>query len=162
LSIDGCAQGRKRLCAQFFQKWEPLGIHLRDVLFTLVEVLSSTMRGVGDAVVPAAITMVFTCIVLLIYLWGYAFSHNSNLTIAVIYPISWVLTSIAFLLYYKSRKWMPEDLDEREEHIAGSDERRHLRADGDDRRIVADEEVHHRVTTREDDDRRRARRSSGG
>ena len=45
-----------------------------------------------------------------------------------------------------------EDLDEREEHIAGSDERRHLRADGDDRRIVADEEVHHRVATREDDD----------
>ena len=77
------------------------------VLFTLVEVLSSTMRGVGDAVVPAAITMVFT-IVRLIYLWGYAFSHNSNLTIAVIYPISWVLTSIAFLLYYKSRKWMPK------------------------------------------------------
>ena len=56
----------------------------------------------------AAITMVFTCIVRLIYLWGYAFSHNSNLTIAVIYPISWVLTSIAFLLYYKSRKWMPK------------------------------------------------------
>ena len=27
---------------------------------------------------------------------------------AVIYPISWVLTSIAFLLYYKSRKWMPK------------------------------------------------------
>ena len=78
------------------------------VLFTLVEVLSATMRGVGDAVVPAAITMVFTCIVRLIYLWGYAFSHNSNLTIAVIYPISWVLTSIAFLLYYKSRKWMPK------------------------------------------------------
>ena len=78
------------------------------VLFTLVELLSSTMRGVGDAVVPAAITMVFTCIVRLIYLWGYAFSHNSNLTIAVIYPISWVLTSIAFLLYYKSRKWMPK------------------------------------------------------
>ena len=66
------------------------------------------VRGVGDAVVPAAITMVFTCIVRLIYLWGYAFSHNSNLTIAVIYPISWVLTSIAFLLYYKSRKWMPK------------------------------------------------------
>ena len=78
------------------------------VLFTLVEVLSATMRGVGDAVVPAAITMVFTCIVRLIYLWGYAFSHNSNLTIAVIYPSSWVLTSIAFLLYYKSRKWMPK------------------------------------------------------
>ena len=78
------------------------------VLFTLVEVLSATMRGVGDALVPAVITMVFTCIVRLIYLWGYAFSHNSNLTIAVIYPISWLLTSIAFLVYYKSRKWMPK------------------------------------------------------
>ena len=76
-------------------------------LFTLVEVLSSTMRGVGDAVIPALITMVFTCIVRLIYLWGYAFSHISNVTIAAIFPISWALTSAAFLVYYKSRKWMP-------------------------------------------------------
>ena len=78
------------------------------VLFTLVEVLSATMRGVGDAVIPAVITLVFTCVVRLIYLWGYAFSHNSNLTIAIIFPVSWTLTSIAFLIYYKSRKWMPK------------------------------------------------------
>ena len=77
-------------------------------LFTLVEVLSSTMRGVGDAVIPAVLTMVFTCLVRLIYLCGFAFSHISNLTIAIIYPISWTLTSIAFLIYYKSRKWMPK------------------------------------------------------
>ena len=78
------------------------------VIFTLVEVLSSVMRGVGDAVIPALITMVFTCGVRLLYLWGYVFSHNSNVTIAIIYPISWALTSIAFLIYYKSRKWMPK------------------------------------------------------
>lgn len=78
------------------------------VVFTLVEVLSSVMRGVGDAVVPALITMVFTCIVRLVYLWGYAFSHISNAVIAVIFPVSWALTSIAFLIYYKSHKWMPK------------------------------------------------------
>ena len=71
-------------------------------------ILSSVMRGVGDAVIPALITMVFTCGVRLLYLWGYVFSHNSNVTIAIIYPISWALTSIAFLIYYKSRKWMPK------------------------------------------------------
>lgn len=78
------------------------------VLFTLVEVLSATMRGVGDALVPATITMVFICLVRLVYLWAYAFSHVSNTVIAAIYPISWALTSIAFLIYYKSRKWMPK------------------------------------------------------
>ncbi len=78
------------------------------ITFTLVEVLSSTMRGVGDALVPATLTMVFTCFVRLAYLWGYAFSHISNTVIAAIFPISWTLTSIAFLIYYKSRKWMPK------------------------------------------------------
>lgn len=78
------------------------------LFFTLTEILSSTMRGVGDALIPAAITMVFTCIVRLIYLWSYAFSHISNTVIAAIFPISWALTSIAFLIYYKSRKWMPK------------------------------------------------------
>ena len=75
--------------------------------FTLVEVLSSTMRGVGTAVIPAVITMVFTCFVRVAYLGGYALSHISNLTIAVIYPVSWALTGLAFLIYYKTRKWMP-------------------------------------------------------
>ncbi len=77
------------------------------IVFTLVEVLSSVMRGVGDAVIPALLTMLFTCGVRLVYLWGYAFSHVSNAVIAVIYPVSWLLTGIAFLIYYKTRKWMP-------------------------------------------------------
>ena len=36
-----------------------------------------------------------------------AISSLSNLTIAVIYPVSWALTGLAFLIYYKTRKWMP-------------------------------------------------------
>lgn len=77
------------------------------VIFTPVEVLSSVMRGVGCTLVPALITMVFTCGVRLLYLWVYAFDHVSNGVIAIIYPATWALTSIAFIIYYKSRKWMP-------------------------------------------------------
>ena len=35
------------------------------------------------------------------------FPHTSNLTIAICYPITWSVSSLLFVLYYKFGKWMP-------------------------------------------------------
>ncbi len=73
------------------------------------EVFSSSMRAVGNAIRPALITMVCVCIFRAVYLYGYVFSHLSNLTIALCYPLSWSLASIVFSLYYRSGKWVPKN-----------------------------------------------------
>ena len=81
------------------------------VLFTLVEVLSSTMRGVGDAgpcrhhdgLYLHRASHLPLGLRLLAQLQPHHCRHH---------PISWVLTSIAFLLYYKSCKWMPKGFHE--------------------------------------------------
>lgn len=72
------------------------------------EVFSSSMRAVGNAIRPALITMVCVCLFRAAYLYGYVFSHLSNLSIALCYPLSWSLASIVFSIYYRSGKWIPK------------------------------------------------------
>ena len=48
------------------------------------EVFSSAMRGAGNAVRPTLLTLIGIC-----------------------YPITWCVSSLLFVLYYKFGKWMP-------------------------------------------------------
>ena len=66
------------------------------------------MRGVGNALKPAIITLCTTCVVRVLYLWLYGFAHASNGVIAFCYPLTWGISSVAFLLYYKFGHWMPK------------------------------------------------------
>ena len=59
------------------------------ILFSATEVLSSMMRGVGNAVKPTIITLFGACVLRLILLFTMTFPHLSNLTIALCYPITW-------------------------------------------------------------------------
>ena len=76
-------------------------------LFSSTEVLSSMMRGVGNAVKPTLITLFGACVLRLILLFTMTFPHLSNLTIALCYPITWTVCSTMFLLYYKFGRWLP-------------------------------------------------------
>jgi len=78
------------------------------VTFSCTEVFSSSMRAVGNAIRPALITLVCICLSRVVYLYCYVFSHLSNLTIALCYPMSWTLASVVFLLYYRTGRWVPE------------------------------------------------------
>ena len=77
-------------------------------LFSCTEVFSASMRGVGNALKPAVITLCTTCVVRVLYLWLYGFEHASNGVIAFCYPLTWGISSVAFLLYYRFGHWMPK------------------------------------------------------
>ena len=78
--------------------------------FTWTEILSCSMRAVGNALWPAVITLLCICASRVVYLYAYVFSHLSDFTIALCYPVSWGLASVVFMLYYRSGKWMPKHL----------------------------------------------------
>ena len=78
------------------------------VLFSSVEVLSSSMRGVGNAVKPAVITFFAVCVLRMALLFTVTFPHLSVLTISICYPATWAASSVLFVLYYKFGKWMPK------------------------------------------------------
>jgi len=83
-------------------------ISLGYVANIFMEIYSSAMRGVGCAVMPSIITMIFICGLRLTYLMFYGFSHLSVFSISIIFPISWVACSTAFFIYYRSNRWMPK------------------------------------------------------
>ena len=76
--------------------------------FFCTEVFSSAMRGVGNAVKPTVITLMGVCVLRMILLFTVTFPHLSNMTIAICYPVTWIVSSILFLLYYRFGRWMPE------------------------------------------------------
>ena len=70
------------------------------IFWTIIEVFSGVLRGVGDAVRPAIIIAVGICAFRLLWL-ATAFRIRPTLFILCIcYPISWIITGIALLVYY--------------------------------------------------------------
>lgn len=76
------------------------------VLWSFIEVLSGTFRGVGDTLHPMIIVMLGTCLFRVIWVI-FVVPHWHTLTgISIVYGISWLITSIAMILYYKKGKWL--------------------------------------------------------
>lgn len=70
------------------------------ITYITIEILSGTLRGVGDAWMPLIITGVGVCLVRVIWII-FALPHfNTILAAAFCYPMTWALTSIAFAVYY--------------------------------------------------------------
>lgn len=72
--------------------------------FMFVEILSGTMRGIGNVIIPMIITCLGVCVFRLIW-FVTAFEKWTKLfTICMSYPISWVMTSTCFIIYYNISK----------------------------------------------------------
>lgn len=66
------------------------------ITYITIEILSGTLRGVGDAWMPLIITGVGVCLVRVIWII-FALPHfNTILAAAFCYPMTWALTSAAF------------------------------------------------------------------
>ncbi len=81
-----------------------IGIHLLFLLapfwctYIPVEILSGALRGLGDTTIPTIITAVGIVIVRCV--WLFIFDSYTLDLIMWIYPITWILTSFAFIIYY--------------------------------------------------------------
>ena len=70
------------------------------ITYIAIEILSGTLRGVGDAWMPLIITGIGVCLVRVIWII-FALPHfNTILAAAFCYPMTWALTSAAFAVYY--------------------------------------------------------------
>ena len=65
-----------------------------------IEVFSGALIGMGDALIPTIITIIGVCVIRI--LWNvimvprYPVLH----TVLLNYPITWIITSAAFVIYY--------------------------------------------------------------
>lgn len=70
------------------------------ITYITIEILSGTLRGVGDAWVPLVITGIGVCLVRIFWILFVLPHFSSIIGAAFCYPLTWSLTSLAFVVYY--------------------------------------------------------------
>lgn len=69
-------------------------------LFLPIELLSGALRGMGDTVIPTMITALGICVLRTVWMFTVVPRWHEIIAITISYPISWILTSLTFILYY--------------------------------------------------------------
>lgn len=79
--------------------------------FVCVEILSGMMRGCGDSFKPMMIVCLGVCVFRILWVAFVSPFFTSFDMVIVSYPITWILTSILFLIYYKNfhKNYLKED-----------------------------------------------------
>ena len=76
------------------------------VVYVFIEVLAGAMRGVGDVLVPMIITLVGICLLRIAWLVGAMEIAPTINAIIFSYPVTWILTALAFILYYSRKAFL--------------------------------------------------------
>lgn len=93
------------------------------ITYIAIEILGGAVRGTGDAVIPMIMTCVGVCVLRVLWII-FVVPYSKNIeTIALSYPITWSVTSVLFIIYYRQGGWLkrriaiagapPEELPEK-------------------------------------------------
>lgn len=74
--------------------------------WVLVEILSAVLRGAGDAVYPVIIIGTGICLFRVIWIFTVFAHFGTLLSLCLSYTVSWTMTSIALVIYYRKGGWM--------------------------------------------------------
>lgn len=74
--------------------------------FICIEILSGAVRGAGDSLIPTIITALGVCGLRVVWVLAIVPLHPTVNMVSASYPISWAVTSIAFIVYYLQGGWL--------------------------------------------------------
>ena len=87
------------------------------ITYIAIEILSGTLRGVGDAWMPLIITGIGVCAVRVLWIMFVLPHYHTIIGAAFCYPLTWSLTTVAFVIYYyffsSLRRWKIKPLKKR-------------------------------------------------
>lgn len=70
------------------------------ICYVFTEILSGALRGMGDVIVPMAITMSCTCILRSIWVFTVAKAYPRLEVLVFNYPLTWTISAVLFVGYY--------------------------------------------------------------
>lgn len=76
------------------------------ITYILIELLTGAIRGRGKSVAPMLISVFGVCGLRLLWLFTVVPAHHTLLAVEASYPITWAVTSVAILLYYRFGRWL--------------------------------------------------------
>lgn len=74
--------------------------------YITLEIMPGTMGGCGQTFIPTLFSIIGICVVRILWVVFYFPTSPSIFSLMVVYPVSWVVTSVAFWIYYASGKWL--------------------------------------------------------
>jgi len=74
-------------------------------LWTVIEIMSGVLKGCGDVIVPAIISLVGIAGVRLIWVNTVFVQYPNVYSLALAYGVSWLVTAVALLVRYKTGGW---------------------------------------------------------
>ncbi len=76
------------------------------LLYIGVEIFSAAIRGAGDALFPMLMNLGGICVFRVLWLIIVLPPHRTLPVLTICYPISWILTSSLFAVYYFRGRWL--------------------------------------------------------
>lgn len=74
--------------------------------YICVEILSGAIRGTGDSLIPMLLTCGGICALRIAWVFLALPLHRDIVTVTIGYPITWLTTSILFIIYYLNGGWL--------------------------------------------------------
>ncbi|MFB0919363.1 MAG: MATE family efflux transporter, partial [Oscillospiraceae bacterium] len=73
------------------------------IVFIFVIVLGGALRGMGHSFGPMLITLVGICLLRVVWIYAVVPLRPELLTTIFSYPLTWAMTSLAFIVYYRKK-----------------------------------------------------------
>ena len=76
------------------------------ITYIFIEILSGAMRGAGDSLIPTIMTLTGVCLLRVFWVTVVVSAHHELNVLLLSYPITWIVTSSMFMVYYLRGRWL--------------------------------------------------------
>ena len=70
------------------------------VIFVFIEILSGSLRGISDVMIPTFLTLFGTCLLRVAWMFIAVPKNPCIEMIIAAYPLTWTVTAMMFIIYY--------------------------------------------------------------
>lgn len=76
------------------------------VSYIFIEILSGAMRGTGEVFAPTIMTLAGICLVRVFWVSVIVLMRHELTVLLMCYPLTWIITAILFIVYYRRGNWL--------------------------------------------------------
>ena len=76
------------------------------IIYVPIEIFAGVLRGVGDAIIPTLITCFGICVLRILWIIVAVPIKHTLFTTLMSYPVTWIVTTLMFVIYYFKGKWL--------------------------------------------------------
>lgn len=80
------------------------------VIFSFMDIIAGVIRGAGESLRPMLLIILGTCVSRIAWVLLVVPRYHSIVTVVVSYPLTWLVTTLLFVVYYRHGRWLTRSL----------------------------------------------------